>query len=176
MLKRLNTGAVLDAIVWQKVAPLVMLQSVSEINLFILSIIILNVLTGGLLALTAVDLTALLIFRSIANNSWFLLALYNPAFSIFTFLFVVYSMGVRFTILFKSRFLVILGLLSLSGLPPFPLFFGKFVLIITLVFWSQEAYLLHIVVCFLLARIALTASYIRFISKYVSSRPGKSTP
>ena len=95
---------------------------------------------SGILALSSLDLVSLLVFRSIANNSWFLLALYSQSFLSFSLLFFFYAIGVGFRML-SNKALSGIGLLILSGLPPFPLFFVKLFIIIVLGSWYAGSFI-----------------------------------
>ena len=107
--------------------------------------ILARVLLSGVIMLSIVDLRILLVVSSIGNNSWFLLSqianttvfilfvvLYRA--SLFLSLSAFHSMSKpSLSLSFKtSPYPLSIWVLSLSGMPPFPLFYGKMLVIASL--------------------------------------------
>ena len=139
----------------------------------------LTVLVSSILIVSSSDFRILIVSSSIGNNSWFFLSLLS---SCDLFLLYVFFYSLNFFLLllslspysslhyshpfssFKSNIFMVL-LLSLSGMPPFPLFFLK-----AFVVYSQ-ATLLPLCVFFCLAfTFLLVSSYIISMFKLVSYR------
>lgn len=154
-----------NVIVWQKIAPLILLYSAVEFRVLLTLLVVVNMGISGILALSSLDLVSLLVFRSIANNSWFLLALYSQSFLSFSLLFFFYAIGVGFRML-SNKALSGIGLLILSGLPPFPLFFVKLFIIIVLGSWYAGSFIWLFTIVFLLSSVLLRSSYVRLYSTH----------
>nr|AOP18523.1 NADH dehydrogenase subunit 2 [Brachionus rotundiformis] len=104
--------------------------------------ITLTVLVSGILMLMLIDFRMMLIVSSVGNNSWFLLSQMN-SFFIFLLFFLVYSLSLFGLFLsFKgvskpssslsmapSSYLLSFWVLSVSGMPPFPVFYVKMLVI-----------------------------------------------
>jgi len=119
-----------------------------------------TVLTGGMLIVFSSTLRLVLLGSSVANNSWFLLSAFS-GFEAFSFFFVSYFflllaifllVGPLFS--FSSSFLtkfsplLIILLLSLSGLPPFPVFYAKILIMVGLFTAWVSPVILSVVVLF----------------------------
>lgn len=165
VLSCLDEIALFNAIVYQKIPPLMIAYPFLTMGWLTVVLIILNLLIASSVAFARSQVVSLLIFRSIANNSWFVLSLIIDLYYPFIFLFAFYSIGVALA-LSSTRLISRLGLLNLSGLPPFPLFFAKLGVLIILVNTLNHSLTLLIGFFFLLSRILLRASYIRFLSTY----------
>lgn len=104
--------------------------------------IIFTVLVRGILMLTLVDFRILLVVSSVGNNSWFILRQIN-SFYIFILFFSVYSLSLFLLFLsFKglskpssrlrltpSSYGLRFWVLRVSGMPPFPVFYVKMLVI-----------------------------------------------
>lgn len=112
-----------------------------DYNLVFISIV-LTIAVRALVIIFSNDLRMLLVSSSVVNNSWFFLSQY-VSIHFFIIYFTVYSFFLACLILnsstlfsirnfrynIKYDFLVILSLLTLAGLPPFPLFYVKLLVI-----------------------------------------------
>lgn len=116
-----------------------------DIYLFWFSVF-LRVLFRGMLILSSIDVRFLLVVSSIGNNSWFLLSQIAGSFVFFLY-FLFYSISLFFVVwsmkslsnlnlshLFGSSnsYFVRIWVLSLSGMPPFPIFFLKILILYSL--------------------------------------------
>lgn len=153
---------------FHKVPPFFLIYITSDlISLSIRFVsILLSIFVSCIIILYLSDLRLLLIISSVGNNSWFFLS-FLQNWDFFSVFFIVYSFTLFFSLFFlKSYFSpsssLILSVLALSGLPPFPLFFLKSYLIllsfnITFIFLPL----------LLLTALSLTA-YVRSVFSYIT--------
>lgn len=154
---------------FHKIPPFYLIYITSE--LFSLSArffsILSSIFVSCLIMLFLSDLRLLLIVSSVGNNSWFFLSLLQ-SWDFFSAFFLTYSITFFLSLFFlKSYFLspsvfLILSILALSGLPPFPLFFLKSYL----VFLSFDITFLFLPLLILTA-FTLTA-YVRSTFSYIT--------
>lgn len=168
--KQLSNFTLLLAITTQKLAPFIILLNIRLSNSFIWMILVLNGLLGGLMAFSASRLVSLLIFRSIANNSWFLLVIWRGSWLWLIVYFLVYAIGVGGSILSSSEGLSNRFVLSLSGLPPFPLFFTKLVLLYWVFIVSPQQLTLALLFFFLLLAITIRSAYVRYLASFLITK------
>lgn len=104
--------------------------------------IVMTILVRAFVMIFSNDLRMLLVSSSVVNNSWFFLSQYVSV-RVFVLYFIVYSFFLgclmfRSSTLFSMgnlsynlnyNFLIILSLFTLAGLPPFPLFYVKLLII-----------------------------------------------
>lgn len=142
---------------------------------FIMVSTILTVLLSGFMMLSSIDFRAVVVCSSVGNNSWFFLSSMLDLFS-FMFFFSMYCFFLFLLIselsVFTKPLMVKLvgGRLSLfyyvvflSGLPPFPVFFGKiFILFSILTKFDIRLYLS----LFIFSSSLMLVGYIYSISKY----------
>lgn len=126
--------------------------------------------------LSLVDLRMLLVLSSIGNNSWLLLAQFVRLY-VFLFYLLVYSLSLFFVLYgfgSLSKFTALLSfnnssntisfwVLTVAGLPPFPLFFCKILVLLSL-FSGLSVNLILIV--FLLGGAFMFMSYLQSLIKY----------
>ena len=122
-------------ITFHKIPPLYLLiLTFSRISTPILWVsIVCSIAVSSIVILTVSDFRFLLVSSSIGNNSWFILAITTSFFLFFIFFLVYFtSLSIVFFFFHSSSnisipvsFLFLLSVWSLSGLPPFPLFFFK---------------------------------------------------
>jgi NADH-ubiquinone oxidoreductase chain 2 len=137
---------------WQKLAPIILIIYNLKIIWFLLFIIILSSLIGGILGLNQIRLRKILAYSSINHISWILARILNFKLIWFSYfiiyslislniIFIFYKLNV-FTLnqLFYSlnsnkliKLFFIFNFLSLGGLPPFLGFFPKWIVINNLV-------------------------------------------
>nr|WIL79952.1 NADH dehydrogenase subunit 2 [Tenerus hilleri] len=133
---------------WQKIAPMVLLMYNSLFNTFIISVIIISLIIGGLLGLNQISLRKILAFSSINHIGWMISALtlskiiwiiYFSIYSIITInlIFIFKKMKLYFinqliSTMNNSTFMKLffgLNMFSLGGLPPFLGFIPKWLTI-----------------------------------------------
>nr|YP_001542716.1 NADH dehydrogenase subunit 2 [Anabrus simplex]ABM89636.1 NADH dehydrogenase subunit 2 [Anabrus simplex] len=137
---------------WQKIAPLMLLAYIIEMNIFISMIILSSVLIGSLGGLNQSSLRKLMAYSSINHIGWMVAAmvvgenLWELYFIIYTFLTLsiilmfnvhcIYHINQNFLTMTNNQITkscLFLLLLSLGGLPPFLGFLPKWLIIQTLV-------------------------------------------
>jgi len=136
--------------------------------------LIFNILISSIIIYSIRDLRSILIFSSVANNSWFLLATYQSLVILILFIFIYFvNFGLLFSYTPKLRmstkfpsnrhklwFFILM--LAIRGFPPFPIFFIKLYLIsltISLPIAMFNAVMLYF---FLLTVVFMIISYIRY--------------
>nr|WOV68815.1 NADH dehydrogenase subunit 2 [Brachionus falcatus] len=161
-----------------KVPAMVMISVFSlrlDSNLLWLSII-LTTLISGVMMLTVLDFRMVLVLSSIGNNSWFLLSQMTNMF-VFMFFVFVYSFSLYYILssfkglskplytssLQPSSYFSSFWVLSLSGMPPFPLFYGKMLVIVSLLYTLGFNYMFFI---FLIFNSLMVMGYLQSIMKY----------
>jgi hypothetical protein len=120
-----------------------------------------NLLVIGIISVSRSNLLSLVITTSIGNNSWLLLACVAGGYALGVFLVIYFLLlSVSFS---TNPWVSSWGLLSVSGLPPFPIFFIKLSVLWLLtqqsIFTERFLYLSLTMLMTLL----LSFSYIRFV-------------
>lgn len=117
-----------------------------------LSSALLTILFGAVTILNRIELRTILTASSVVNNSWFFLsqsfslALFFSYYLVYSlFLFTIFNSQsdlITFNSLsFKyDRVLVVLSLLTISGLPPFPLFYFKMLIVYNFAFYTSYSF------------------------------------
>nr|AXS66383.1 NADH dehydrogenase subunit 2 [Curculionoidea sp. 11 KM-2017] len=148
IIEGLTWNMTLLMLTWQKIAPMILLSYNINMNLFILSIIILSSSMGSIMGLNQISLRKILTFSSINHLSWMITSLLKSL-SLWMLYFSIYSL-ITINIIFILKFFNIiylkqlimkmssnkhlklffmLNFLSLGGLPPFIGFFPKWLTI-----------------------------------------------
>jgi len=133
--------------------------------------IIIRTLISGSLMLMLSDFRIVLVSSSIARNSWFFIAHYSPVYYFLAY-FLVYSFSfyvllssigsfVKPLSSFKTLFFT---LVNLSGLPPFPLFFFKLLVIFNYGFTLNFSPIFFL---FLITYCSVLRGYVQLILKYL---------
>lgn len=117
-----------------------------------LSSALLTILFGAVTILNRIELRTILTASSVVNNSWFFLsqsfslALFFSYYLVYSlFLFAIFN-SQSDLITFNSlsfrydRVLVVLSLLTISGLPPFPLFYFKMLIVYNFAFYTSYSF------------------------------------
>lgn len=117
-----------------------------------LSSALLTIFLGAVTILNRIELRTILTASSVVNNSWFFLsqsfslALFFSYYLVYSlFLFIIFNSQsdlITFNSLsFKyDRALVVLSLLTISGLPPFPLFYFKMLIVYNFAFYTSYSF------------------------------------
>nr|YP_009002399.1 NADH dehydrogenase subunit 2 [Henosepilachna pusillanima]AHH29994.1 NADH dehydrogenase subunit 2 [Henosepilachna pusillanima] len=151
---------------WQKIAPMILVMLNSQMNLFLISIIILSLLISGINNWNQTSIKKILTFSSINHMSWMMsIILLNQSLWVFYFIFYTF---ISFNMIFMFKmtwtpsiqdFLKMLNssktmkmsfmfnFFSLGGLPPFLGFFPKWMILKTL--WSENFSFLAMIMVFL---------------------------
>lgn len=126
--------------------------------------------------LIVLDLRLLLVLSSIGNNSWFLLSQMVNMF-VFLFFLVIYSFSLFFLLnsfkgiskpslvssISSNPYALTLWVLSISGMPPFPVFFGKILVILSLLMTVDINYFF---ILFLVINSLIVIGYLQSVIKY----------
>ena len=149
-----------------------------DLKLLFMSSLI-TVLVGGSIMIFSNDLRFILIGSSVANNSWFVLSQMTRTFIFLTF-FVLYSWFVLvvFSVLdslisysskntsISARVSMILGLIVLSGIPPFPIFFVKMFIVL---FMAANLNYSFFVLILMILNILVLLGYLKYIFNHILS-------
>jgi len=143
-----------------------------DLNVLWLSVVFTTFIAGAVM-LTLLDFRLLLVLSSIGNNSWFLLAqrVSIPVFAVFTF---VYSLNLFLvlkkldslsssTALSSIPYSLSLWVVSLSGMPPFPVFYMKILVIFFLISLHRLNYFF---IVFLMFNALMIIAYLQSLMKW----------
>lgn len=133
---------------------------------------IFTIFLGAVIITIANDLRFVLICSSVVNNSWFMFSQYVRSF-LFIAYFTLYSTllfyllclittqsNYSFAHLLSNSHLVLLCLFTIAGLPPFPLFFIKIVLVYCLILSSFSSLYIFFL---MLARVLTMLGYLKHV-------------
>nr|AGI78552.1 NADH dehydrogenase subunit 2 [Brachionus koreanus] len=146
-----------------------------NMNLIWLSIVFTTLLSGFMM-LMVVDLRMLLVLSSVGNNSWLLISQMTDLFSFLTF-FTVYSFSLlmllfsfsglskfpSYTSVGSDNYFLSMWVVSLSGMPPLPLFFSKMIVLFSFIGVHSMNYLF---ILFLLSNSLMVMAYLQSIMKF----------
>lgn len=159
--------------------PIILMLIRFHLNLYIPLLwisILLTVLIRGIMIIMVVDLRMLLVISSVGNNSWFIISQMSSL-AIFLLFFTVYSLSLFIILLsFKGMskpsplsrpssypYTLSIWVLSLSGIPPFPLFYFK---ILVIYFYTTSYTFNYLFVLFLLFNTFILVGYIQSLIKH----------
>nr|AQM40174.1 NADH dehydrogenase subunit 2 [Diestramima tibetensis] len=148
VLEGLNWMNCFILMIWQKIAPLMLLSYIIKINMFLMLIILTSVIIGSIGGLNQTSMRKILAYSSINHLGWMIGAMtsgenlwmlyfliYSTLTSALIFMFQVFKIfhiNQTFTMLNKNsmlKFSLFTCLLSLGGLPPFLGFLPKWMVI-----------------------------------------------
>nr|QWM97246.1 NADH dehydrogenase subunit 2 [Aulaconotus atronotatus] len=161
VLEGLHWKNCLIMLIWQKIAPMVLLFYNSQLTDFFLFIILISSIISGLQGMNQVSLRKIMAYSSINHISWMLASMLNSQ-SIWMFYFITYSLiSLNIILVFNQlniyyftqlfiimtfnkplKILFLLNFLSLGGLPPFLGFYPKWLVINNLA--SNSFYMMSI--------------------------------
>lgn len=129
------------ALTFQKLPILIILiffNILVVIDLFVVRTLF-RILLSSALILTSNDLRTLLLSSSVGNSGWFVLSALSGDSVLFTFFLLYRSITFILLSFLKSFsgssyirfFVIVFSLLSLSGFPPFPIFFTKMYILLS---------------------------------------------
>ncbi len=138
--------------------------------------IILTTFVRGVIILTILDFRIVLVLSSVGNNSWFLLSQMTNSL-IFLLFICTYALRLFYILntfkglskpmpassLFSPSYPVRFWVLSLSGMPPFPVFYVKMLVILNLLFSLEFNYIFFI---FLIGNSLIVIGYLQSVIKY----------
>lgn len=172
VISQLSGLSLFNVMTFQKLPLFMLLSGVSSLVPLVRVVLVFNLIIGGAMALSASDLTSLLVFRSISNNTWLWFSLWGNGITAFLAFYVVYSLGLYLSVLAGSTPLTVIGVLSLSGLPPFPLFFSKLAVVFSVLHSVPNSYGLIVIMAVLISTFLVRSSYVRYVSHTFTSRLG----
>lgn len=169
-----NIVLFLSRTVFKVPSMLLLLFFYSNLDLVPLIIsIVLTIFVGAMAIIFRNDLRFILIASSVANNSWFILSILAGVF-LFCFYLFFYSVflflvlaslgrlrsGSLYKLSFSSSSLILFRLVSIAGIPPFPVFFIKIcrVLALSSLFLGSSLYIFFI----MLFRVFMLLGYLKF--------------
>lgn len=155
----------------------------SSYSSFILLSALLSLIVGGFFMFSVLDLRYLVVVSSMANNRFLLLGLMSGRMFAFTGFYFLYFLNI-FLLLFYlggltkpsfsiargkvlGVFFILVLLLNIASLPPFPIFFMKF--FILYMYFSSTPASFYILVALVLANVSLMVSYCQLFIKYVTN-------
>jgi len=183
VLYRFPSFALLLSRTLHKLPPLFLFLLVynSTYSSFILLSVLLSLIVGGFYMLNVLDLRYLIVVSSMANNGFLLLGLISGSMFVFWLFYSLYFLNMFFILYMLGGFtklsfnqirskslttIVVLALLfNLAALPPFPMFFAKF--IVLLEYFTSAPNSTYMVVILVLANVFMMASYCQLLIKYV---------
>jgi len=153
----------------------------STYSSFILLSVLFSLVVGGFYMLNVLDLRYLIVVSSMANNGFLLLGLMSGSMFVFWLFYSFYFLNMFFVLYILGGFtkisfnqirtksfitMIILALLfNLAALPPFPMFFAKF--LVLLEYFTSAPNSTYMVVMLVLANVFIMASYCQLLIKYV---------
>jgi len=153
----------------------------STYSSFILLSVLLSLIVGGFYMLNVLDLRYLIVVSSMANNGFLLLGLISGSMFVFWLFYSLYFLNMFFILYMLGGFtklsfnqirskslttIVVLALLfNLAALPPFPMFFAKF--LVLLEYFTSATNSTYMIVILILANVFIMASYCQLLIKYV---------
>jgi hypothetical protein len=148
-------------ITFQKLPPLIIISSILCSIIYYDYVLILNVLVCGLVAFTSSDFKTLLVSSSLGNNSWLIVLLCS--FDVFLIFYILYLISLYIVISYIGSLTSLFFLLTLRGLPPFPLFYMKFLGLLNYFYLSTSNFNWFLGCIFIFSSLVLSSSYLRFI-------------
>lgn len=158
------------SLTFQKILPMYILRVYVrgfyyDLLLLCGALLLVNLLVSGSLSLTALDLRSVIVLTSIANNIWLFSSILLRFTTLILFV-VVYS--ILLSLLFSSSNKIkCISLVSLRGLPPFPMFFLKLFIVYGLVSFSMFARFHVYSIALILGTLLVSLSYIRLVVNYI---------
>nr|UYI30957.1 NADH dehydrogenase subunit 2 [Ceratosoma sp. HG0001] len=125
----LNWGPMFLLLTWQKIGPFAFLVNVLENNFWLWPVVLMfggaSSMVGAMIGLNQTSVRAMLGSSSVAHTGW---GMVGTVFGSLWIYFSIYCLTFGLLMIFfvlKEEFMVGIGILSLSGLPPFIMFVGK---------------------------------------------------
>nr|YP_010709590.1 NADH dehydrogenase subunit 2 [Sosibia gibba]WCS40805.1 NADH dehydrogenase subunit 2 [Sosibia gibba] len=149
MMEGINWNKCFILMTWQKLIPLMMMSNIIKINLITLTAMILSIIVGAIGGLNQTSLRKMMAYSSISNNGWMMMAMlmsehmwmmYLIMYTIMTYIMTssmnsymnfhinqIMSMNESTT----KKLMIMMNMLSISGLPPMMGFMPKWLIIQT---------------------------------------------
>nr|YP_010709603.1 NADH dehydrogenase subunit 2 [Sosibia ovata]WCS40818.1 NADH dehydrogenase subunit 2 [Sosibia ovata] len=149
MMEGLNWNKCFILMTWQKLIPLMMMSNIIKINMITLTAMLMSIIVGAIGGLNQTSLRKMMAYSSISNNGWMMMAMlmseymwmiYFIMYSIMTYIMTtsmneymnfhmnqIMSMNESTT----KKLMIMVNMLSISGLPPMMGFMPKWLIIQT---------------------------------------------
>lgn len=142
VLLRLPWGVFWTVSVWQKLLPTILLSSMAQTPGHFIALRLSSILAGAFLILLSSSTRTIFAARSIYSLGWLTRAMYAQ--TIFLLVSWGYGLGL-WRVMQKRPSLREIGVLNLSGLPPFRFFWGKLITIKEILSYSYPAAILALI-------------------------------
>nr|YP_004021417.1 NADH dehydrogenase subunit 2 [Heteropteryx dilatata]BAJ24543.1 NADH dehydrogenase subunit 2 [Heteropteryx dilatata] len=147
VMEGLNWNMCLILMTWQKITPLMMMSNLMKVNMITITGMTLSIIVGAVGGLNQMSLRKLMAYSSISNNGWMLMAMMISETMWLMFFFMYMIMMTIMTMTMKNhknyhinqitsmnetttkKFMLMLNMLSISGLPPMLGFMPKWMII-----------------------------------------------
>jgi len=170
VISELDTLIILTITTLQKIPPILFIYLMPKLNLgLLLMVLVLNLFISGILAIWHSHLVKIIILGSIANNSWLII---SGILSIKIILIYLAIYRIRIAPLLSEKqlhgkeWILILNLLFITGLPPFPIFYLKFLI----VYLTCEIASLPFISMFLIRGLPLIMAQMGIITSRLSNK------
>nr|YP_006234089.1 NADH dehydrogenase subunit 2 [Extatosoma tiaratum]BAM10916.1 NADH dehydrogenase subunit 2 [Extatosoma tiaratum] len=147
MMEGMDWNKCLILMTWQKITPMMMLSLVFKMNFIITSAMMLSIIVGSIGGLNQTSLRKLMAYSSINNNGWMLAAMMTSEnmwmlyFSMYSLMMTLMTMSMMMHKIHHmnqlmsmnestyKKFMLLINILSISGLPPMMGFLPKWMVI-----------------------------------------------
>lgn len=135
--------------------------------------IVLTVIVGSISIILRNDFRFILVSSSVVNNSWFIMSQITSLFT-FSIYFIIYSL-IFYLIVYlfrtnssfntlaysldKSKIVFLFSIITIAGLPPFPLFYVKMFVIFSILYNAQS----YLVLILIFMSVLTLVRYIKFV-------------
>nr|WVH38354.1 NADH dehydrogenase subunit 2 [Carausius morosus] len=139
----------------QKIAPMILMSNLMNINMITIMAMMMSVMIGGIGGMNQTSLRKLMSYSSISNNGWMMAAMMSSEmtwilyFVMYSIMMMVMTMSMNMNKIFymnqlmsmnkstNKKFFMLLNMLSISGLPPMMGFLPKWVTIHSVMNYNQ---------------------------------------
>nr|YP_004021852.1 NADH dehydrogenase subunit 2 [Ramulus irregulariterdentatus]BAJ24478.1 NADH dehydrogenase subunit 2 [Ramulus irregulariterdentatus] len=147
MMEGINWISCTILMTWQKIIPMMLLSNMMKINMITITAMIMSIIIGAIGGLNQTSLRKLMAYSSISNSGWMLLAMMISETMWLTYFAFYMLMTITFTLMVNKhkiyhmnqlmsmnettliKFMLMLNMLSISGLPPMMGFLPKWMII-----------------------------------------------
>jgi len=156
----------------------------SNYSNFIFVSVLFSLLVGGFYIINIIDLRYLIIVSSIANNGFILIRLISGSLIVFIIFYTIYSLNIFIIFYLIGMFLksglslsrsdvtdkliVMVILLNIAALPPFPMFFAKFFILFSYLLEYNSSF--FVLILLVLTNVRMMVSYCYFFIKYFTQK------
>nr|YP_009561396.1 NADH dehydrogenase subunit 2 [Zophobas atratus]QAT19097.1 NADH dehydrogenase subunit 2 [Zophobas atratus] len=176
VIEGLNWNNSLILLTWQKIAPMMLIMNINLNELFLVSMIIISLLTSTISGFNQISLRKILAFSSINHIAW-MLSTSMMSLATWSVYFIIYSiMNINIIAVFATtksfylnqiinimnnskmtKFSIMMNFMSLGGLPPFIGFLPKWIVIN----WMTENNFILLTILMIVTTLIMLFIYIR---------------